>query len=67
MKQENYTPIKILSFLFPVIGVIFYFIESGKNPKKAKAILGGLKILFILIIVIIFIIISVMIQRSSTY
>lgn len=51
----NYKPFKILSFLFPIIGVIFYFIESEKNPPKAKACLDGLKLwvkIFIIIVIL---------------
>lgn len=53
MKDESYKSLKVLSFLFPIVGVIFYFIESDKNPLKAKACLDGLKLWLKVIIVIV--------------
>lgn len=52
MKEENYKSVKILSFLVPIVGIIFYFIESDKNQLKAKACLDGLKLWLKVFIVI---------------
>lgn len=42
MKKTNYGALKFLSFLFPIVAVIFYFIEVDKNGEKADACFTGI-------------------------
>ena len=48
IKNQSYGWIKFFSVLFPIIGIVFYFIEVDKNEKKARACLSGIIISFIL-------------------
>lgn len=45
-KEELGLPLTIVSFCFPIIGAILYFVHKGKSPEKANtacyAALGGL-------------------------
>lgn len=34
--NDNYTALKVISFLFPLIGLIIYAINIGKNDKLSK-------------------------------
>ena len=40
------TPLTVVSFCFPIVGAILYFVHKGKNPGKANtacyAALAGL-------------------------
>ncbi len=40
-KQEKYTGVKVISFLFPLIGFIIYGVNIGTNKTCAKAGLKG--------------------------
>lgn len=45
-KDELGIPLTIVSFCFPIVGAILYFVHKGKSPEKANtacyAALGGL-------------------------
>jgi hypothetical protein len=45
-KEELGIPLTIVSFCFPIVGAILYFVHKGKSPEKANtacyAALGGL-------------------------
>ncbi len=64
MKEENYTSVKAISFLFPVVGLIIYAVNIGSNPKLAKIALRWVLYSFavsaciVLLIIVIPIIIS---------
>jgi zinc transporter ZupT len=45
-KEELGIPLTIVSFCFPIVGAILYFVHKGKSPEKATtacyAALAGL-------------------------
>ena len=54
MPNPNDNPsilLNILGFLFPVLGLIIYFIVKGKNPRKGKSLLTSVLISIILSII----------------
>ncbi len=36
-QEELHTGLKIVSFCFPIVGAILYFVNKEKHPKKAKS------------------------------
>ncbi len=36
-QEELHTGLKIVSFCFPIVGAILYFVNKDKYPKKAKS------------------------------
>lgn len=67
MKKTTYGGVKFLSFLFPFIAIIFYFIEIDKNPKKAKACLSGVIYSILVSVVVGFISIAVYFSLKNDY
>ena len=47
-KEELGIPLTIVSFCFPIVGAILYFVHKGKSPDKANtacyAALAGLAV-----------------------
>jgi len=35
-KEGLSTPLKVVSFCFPIVGTILYFVNKGSAPKKAE-------------------------------
>lgn len=67
--NDNYTALKVISFLFPIIGLIIYAVNIGKNDYLAKegskwAIVGMISALIIFILG--FIIVTILIPQSTT-
>ncbi len=69
MKKTTYGGLKFLSFLFPFVAIIFYFIEVDKNPKKADACFSGIiySIIVSVIIVLISIVVFASLKNDSLY
>lgn len=69
MNNDNNKTLKVISFLFPIIGLIIYAINIGKNDCLAKV---GLKwairgmITAIIIIVIILLLVAILTPQSTT-
>lgn len=55
--KTNYTLLKVISFLFPIIGLIIYAINVGKNEtlvkESSKWALIGLAVIIVIILLII--------------
>ena len=67
--NDNYKTLKVISFLFPIIGLIIYAINIGKNDYLAKesskwAIRG--MITAVILIVIILILVAILTPQSTT-
>ena len=67
--NENYKTLKVISFLFPIIGLIIYAINIGKNDYLAKEsskwAIRGMMTAVILIIVIL-ILVAIFTPQSTT-
>ena len=67
--NENYKTLKVISFLFPIIGLIIYAINIGKNDYLAKesskwAIRG--MITAVILIIVILILVAIFTPQSTT-
>lgn len=67
--NDDYLLLRVISFIFPIIGLIIYAVNVGKNEYLAKenskwAIRG--MITAVIIIILVFIIIAIITPQNST-
>ena len=67
--DNNYTLLRVISFLFPIVGLIIYAVNIGKNDYLAKegskwAIIGMIS--GVIVIILCFIIATILIPQSTT-
>lgn len=65
--SNKYTGIKAVSFFFPIIGLIIYAVNIGKNDELAKISLKWVSISFITIIVLVIVIPLILILIMILY
>lgn len=67
--DNNYTLLRVISFLFPIVGLIIYAVNIGKNDYLAKegakwAIIGMIS--GVIVIILCLIITTILIPQSTT-
>ena len=66
--EEKYKSVKIVSILFPIIGLIIYAVNIGKNDELAKlALKWAIRSFVVCVSIIVFIFLFVVIMNIASY